>query len=111
MIRRIAGSVLALTLMTAPLALAHEGHTRKIMGTLTTVATDHVMVKTTAGKAHKITVNGTTKVIHGTMKMKTADLTAGTRVVITAAGDKEPYLAQSIQVGVAAKVAPAVVKR
>ena len=111
MIRRIVGSILALTLAAAPLAFAHEGHTRKVMGTLTMVAADHVMVKTSAGKAHKITVNGTTKVIHGTMKMKTADLTEGTRVVITAAGDKEPYVAKSIQVGAAAKVVPATVKR
>lgn len=112
MIRRIAGSVLALTLTAAPLAFAHEGHTRKVMGTLTMVAADHVMVKTTAGKAYKITVDGTTKVIHGSMKMKPTDLTAGTRVVITAAGDKEPYLAKSIQVGAAAgKAAPATVQR
>lgn len=105
MIRRIAGSVLALTLLAAPVALAHEGHTRKVMGTVTMVAADHVMVKTTDGREHKLSVNGTTKVSHGTMAMKVADLKEGTRVVITAAGDKEPYAAKAITVGAAPKPA------
>ena len=111
MIRRIAGSVLALTLLTVPVAFAHEGHTRKLMGKVTMVAADHMMVKTTDGKEHTITVNGATKVIHGTRAMKATDLKAGTRVVITAAGDKEPYMAKSIQVGAAAKAVPAKVTR
>ena len=98
MIRRLAGSVLALTLFAAPLAFAHQGHTRKVMGTVTMVAADHVMVKTTDGKEHKVSVNGTTKVLHGTMSVKVADLQEGTRVVITATGDKEPYAAKAIQV-------------
>ena len=112
MICRIAGSVLALTLLAAPLAFAHEGHTRKVMGTVTMVATDHVMVKTTDGKDHKVSVNEATKVTHGTMAMKVADLKEGTRVVITAAGDKEPYAARAITVGAAPKAAaPAKVKK
>lgn len=112
MIRRLAGSVLALTLVAAPLAFAHEGHARKVMGTVTMVAADHVMVKTAAGNEHNITVNDTTKVMHGTMAMKVADLKEGTRVVITATGDKEPYAAKAITVGAAAKpAAPAKVRK
>lgn len=112
MIRRVAGSVLALTLLAAPLALAHEGHARKVMGTVTMVAPDHVMVKTTDGKEHKVSVSGTTKVLHGTMPMKVADLQEGTRVVIAATGDKEPYAAKSITVGATPKpAAPAKVKK
>lgn len=112
MIRRLGGSVLALTLLAAPLAFAHEGHARKVMGTVTMVATDHVMVKTTDGKEHKVSVNGTTKVMHGTMTMKVADLKEGTRVVIAATGDKEPYAAKTITVGAAPKpAAPAKVKK
>lgn len=111
MIRRIAGSVLALTLLAAQVAFAHEGHTRKLMGTVTMVAPDHVMVKATDGKEHKISVNDATKVTHGTMTMTVADLKEGTRVVITAAGDKEPYAAKAITVGAAAKAAPAKVKK
>ena len=106
MIRRIAGSVLALTLLAAPLAFAHEGHARKVMGTVTMVAADHVMVKSTDGKEHKVSVNGSTKVMHGTMAMKVADLKAGTRVVITGTGDKEPYAAKTITVGGAPKAVP-----
>ena len=111
MIRRIAGSLLALTLMAAPLAFAHEGHARKVMGTVTMVAADHVVVKTTDGKEHNVSVNGTTKIMHGTMAMKVADLKEGTRVVITATGDKEPYAAKTITVGAAAKPAVAKLKK
>ncbi len=111
MLRHIAGSVLALTLLAAPVAFAHEGHARKVMGTVTLAAADHVMLRTTDGKDHRITMNGATKVIRGTMAMKVADLKPGTRVVINATGDKEPYLARAIQVGTAAKPAPAKDKR
>lgn len=112
MIRRLGGSVLALTLLTAPLAFAHEGHTRKVMGTVTMVAADHVMVKAPDGKEHKVTVTDATKVVQGTMAMKVTDLKAGTRVVVNATGDKEPYAARAITVGAAAKpAAPAKVKK
>ena len=111
MTRRIAVWVLAFMLVAAPLLFAHEGHARKVMGTVTMVAADHVMVKTTDGKAHTVSVNDTTKVMHGTMAMKVADLKEGTRVVITATGDREPYVAKAIQVGAAAKPAAPKVKR
>jgi len=107
MMRHIAGSVLALTLVAAPVAWAHEGHAHKMMGTVSTVAADHVVVKTTDGKEHTVSVKDTTKVMHGAMAMKTADLKEGARVVITATGDKEPYAAQEIRIGTAKPVAPA----
>ena len=111
MIRRLTASVFALTLMAAPLASAHAGHTRKVMGTVTMVAADHVVIKTTDGKDHTISVSDTTRVVRGTVPMKVADLTGGTRVVITAAGDKEPFAAKTIQVGAAAAPAAAKVKK
>ena len=59
------------------------------------------------GKEHTVSVKDTTKVMHGAMAMKTADLKEGARVVITATGDKEPYAAQEIRIGTAKPVAPA----
>lgn len=112
MIRRIAGSLVALTLLVTSVAGAHEGHERKLMGTVTMVAADHVMIKTTDGQEHTVSLKDTTKVKHGTMAMKAADLKEGTRVVITATGDKEPYAAKEINVGAATKsAAPAKVKK
>ena len=82
-------------------AWAHEGHAHKVMGTVTMAAADHVMIKTTDGKDETITVNAKTKVVRGKTAIKSADIKPGTRVVVTVASDKAPFVATEVQVGAA----------
>jgi hypothetical protein len=62
---------------------AHEGP-HKVLGTVSAVHEDRVVVKATDGKSVSINVDGKTKVVHGTMAMKIADIKVGERVVVTA---------------------------
>jgi hypothetical protein len=91
-----------LALVVAPFVSAHEGHDHKIMGTLAAVRDHSVDVKGTDGKLSTITLNDKTKILHGTMAMKIADLKAGDRVVVTATGGgKDPFVAKEIKIGAA----------
>lgn len=107
MIRRC---VLALTIAIAfvlpSVVLGHEGHGKKVMGTVTMAAADHLMVKTPDGKVQTIALNAKTKVLKGKTAIKSDELKEGTRVVITLT-PKEPPTAAEIQVGSAPKPAQA----
>ena len=82
--------------------LAHEGHEHKVMGTVTMAAVDHVMLKDKDGKDVTIKVTKDTKV-KATPMIKTEQITAGTRVVISAVEGKDKTMtATTIEVGVAA---------
>lgn len=76
---------------------AHPNH--KVMGTVTMVAADHVMVKDRAGKVHTIKLVKTTKVTKNKKAMKALDIADGTRVVITVVSDSD-FTAKTIEVGV-----------
>lgn len=89
----------AVTLVVPAIAWAHEGHAHKVMGTITMAAADHIMVKTTNGKDETITLNAKTKVVRGKTAIKSADIKAGTRVVVTLQSDKAPLVATEVQVG------------
>ena len=100
--RQLDGIVLALVMATGTV-VGHEGHEHKILGTVTMAAADHVMLQTKEGKEVTVKVTADTKVTKGTEALKAEDLKAGTRVVVTTVGDKEPYTAKSIEIGEAAK--------
>ena len=87
-----------MALGTAPRLVAHEGHDHKVMGTVTMAMADHILVKDTAGKDVTIQVAKTTK-IKGKPAMKSEEIKTGTRVVITAAMEKDKMIAKEIQVG------------
>ena len=91
-----------LVLGTSARLLAHEGHDHKVMGTVTMAMADHIVVKDTAGKDVTIQVVKTTKV-KARPAMKVEDIKAGTRVVVTAAMEKDKMIAKEIQVGAAAR--------
>jgi hypothetical protein len=84
----------------APL-VAHEGHTHKVMGTVTMAMADHVMLKDKDGKEVTIKVTKATK-IKAKPAIKVEEITAGTRVVVTAVEQKDKSLTASlIEVGAA----------
>jgi len=83
-----------------PETLAHL-HDHKVMGTVTMAAADHVMLKDKDGKDVMVHVTKDTKV-KAKPSIKVADIKPGTRVVITAAMEKDQMMAKTIEVGAAA---------
>ena len=102
--------VLAVTLasfLTASVR-AHEGHAHKMAGTVTAVHADmnHVELKMTDGKTAGFYVTSATKYLKGTKAASLTDLTAGTRVVVTATTEGDKMMASEVKVGATPK-APA----
>ena len=75
--------VLLCALALGRIALGHDGP-HKVMGTVAALHEHRLEVKATDGKRVSINVDEKTKVIHGTMAMKVADIKVGERVVVTA---------------------------
>lgn len=96
MIRKVLGFAAVALFTVVATASAHE---HKVMGTVTMVMTDSVMMKTTDG--HDVTVNVTkdTKITKGKAAVKLDTIKEGTRLVVTTASDETPYKAAAIQVG------------
>jgi len=104
MIRRstiVTSTALAITVLLATSAFAHPAHEQKVMGTVTMVAADHVMLKTTEGKDATVVINKDTKFTRAKKAMKASDLVAGMRVVIAAVTDEndEKLIAKTIELG------------
>ena len=98
MIRRAFVLVFVL-LLTGVSVAAHPNH--KVMGTVTMIEADHLMLKDRAGKEHHIKLTKTTKITKNKKAFKAADITNGTRVVVTVVSD-EDFTATLIEVGVVA---------
>jgi phosphopantetheine adenylyltransferase len=102
MIRRRALALIALftfAVATGSVARAHEGHDHKILGTVTMVAADHVMLKDREGKDVTVKVTKDTKV-KSKPALKVEEIKAGTRVVVTAVQEKDKsFTAKVIEVG------------
>jgi hypothetical protein len=106
--RRFAVAMVAVAVLTVGLGvqpMAHEGHTHKVMGTVTMAMADHVMVKDKDSKEVTIKVTKATKV-KAKPATKVEEIKPGTRVVVTAVEQKDKSLtATLIEVG-AAPAAP-----
>jgi catabolite regulation protein CreA len=88
-------------------AAAHAGHVHKVMGTVTMVGADHVMVKAkekpgAEEKTVTIMVNAKTKILKGTTAATLKDLSNGQRIVADVGDGKEPLTAREIKIGAAA---------
>jgi len=105
MTRRFAALILALTFIacgSGARLLAHDGHDHKVMGTVTVVASDHLTLEDTDGKAVTVHVTSDTKTRRGKQSVALEDVQSGTRVVVTASMVKDKMVAKSIEVGVVA---------
>lgn len=82
-------------------AMAHPGHEQKVLGTVTMVATDHVMIKAPDGKNAIVQITKDTKFMQAKKVMKASDLKIGMRIVVTAVTDDndEKLIAQVIELG------------
>jgi len=89
--------VLAVALLAPTVSLAHPGHDHKLMGTISSIDKNKVVVKTTEGKDMTFEVIPTTTFKRGKQKGAMADLKAGLRVVVNVGDGVEPLKAKDIQ--------------
>ena len=103
MTRRFLIATFATVMLTAwsTAADAHPGHDQKVLGTVTMVAADHVMVKTPEGKDATVQINKDTKFLRSKKPMKASDMKVGMRIVIAAVTDEDDdkLIAKSIELG------------
>ncbi len=96
--------VLTLTSIVSSTSLlfAHEGHDHKLLGTITEVAADRLVVKATKdGAVSTVALTSVTKITRGKMKLQASDLKVGDRVVVNIGNGKAPLTAKAVQVGAA----------
>ena len=91
----------AVTMALGATAMAHPGHEHKIMGTVTMVGSDHVMLKDTDGKDAMARITKDTKIVRAKKPMKASDIKVGMRIVISAVTDEkdDKSIAKVIELG------------
>jgi hypothetical protein len=101
--RRLLVCTIAAVVLTAwsPALSAHPGHEKKVMGTVSMAAADHVMLKTPDGKDATIKIDRATKFVRAKKAMKASDMKVGMRIVVTAETleDDDQLLAKTIELG------------
>jgi hypothetical protein len=99
--RFLLATILAVTFGAWSPALGHPGHGQKVLGTVTMVAADHVMVKTPDGKDTTVQINKNTKFVRAKKAMTAGDMKVGMRVVIAAVtdDDDDKLIAQTVELG------------
>src|SRR5262245_61991013 len=100
------GKWIAVVAMVAGLVLpsvasAHDGHVQQVMGTVSSIAGNNLMVKTTDGKTTMVMLNAKTKITRGKTKASSADVKVGDRVVAEGVEEKEMVTADTLQLGTA----------
>jgi len=97
--------ILTVALLAPSFALAHEGHAHKVMGTVSSVQGNSLMVKTTDGKTVMVMLDNKTKVTQGKTKLDASALKVGDRVVAEGPEEKAMIMATSVKVGEASAAA------
>ena len=93
---------LAFTMLASAAPLAHPGHDHKLMGTITAIDGNKVVIKTTEGKDATFQVIPTTSFKRGKQKGAQSELKVGLRVVVNVGDGKEPFKAKDVQYAEAA---------
>jgi hypothetical protein len=102
----------AILALVAPISLAaHPGHDHKVMGVVNAIHENHLEVKDAKGKLTTHTLDATTKITRGKLKVAAADIKVGDRVVVTSRETKDKagkavMNVVSVQVGVAETAPP-----
>ncbi len=102
----IVATVLTAALIIPVAASAHQGHSHKVMGTVSSIDGNHVIVKTTDGKTVMVMLDAKTKITQGKKKVAPSALKVGDRVVAEGTEDKQMIMASTMKVGEAAPAAP-----
>ena len=85
----LAGLIVSAALMLPGVALAHEGHAHKVMGTVSMVHENHLDVKDAKGKVTTVALDAKTKIRRGKAVAALADIKVGDRVVVTTLETKD----------------------
>lgn len=108
MLKTLIAAVIATSALGLPVsALAHEGHTHKVMGTVAAVQGGHVEVKGTDGKVVLIMLDDKTAITRGKTKVEATALKVGDRVSVDYMEEKKMNMAKTIKLG----EAPAAAKK
>ena len=89
--------VLAAALLAPAVPFAHPGHDHKLMGTISSIDNNKVVVKTTEGKDMTFEITPLTAFKRGKQKGAASDLKAGMRVVVNVGDGVEPLKAKEVQ--------------
>lgn len=90
-------AVLVGALLAPAVPLAHPGHDHKLMGTISSIDKNKVVVKTTEGKDMTFEITPLTSFKRGKDKGAQSDLKAGLRVVVNIGDGIEPLKAKEVQ--------------
>jgi hypothetical protein len=90
-----------LVLLMPDIAMAHEGHLHKALGTVSAVDGSHVTIKKTDGKTLVVMLDKQTTVTRGKDKLDVAALKVGARVSVDYMEDKGMMMARGIKLSTA----------
>ena len=78
-------------------ALAHEGHVQKALGTVASINGEHVEIKTTDGKNLTVMLDKKTTVTRGKEKLDATALKVGERISVDYMEQNKMMMAQAIK--------------
>ena len=80
-------------------ARAHEGHTHKVMGTISSIDGKNLTVKTTDGKTVTVVLGAKTKITQGKKTVEATVLKVGDRLVAEGTEEKAVLTATTVRLG------------
>ena len=98
----IVATLVAFALWIPGAALAHEGHTHKVLGTVTDVDYPHIEVTTTDKKSVTLMLDASTVVTRGKEKIKDTDIKVGDRISAETNEKGGMMMIKTLKIGVAA---------
>jgi len=93
--------VLAVALTLPVVALAHEGHVHKALGTVASIDGEHVEIKTNDGKTLTVMLDKKTTVTRGKEKLDATALKVGERISVDYMEQNKMMMAQAIKLSTA----------
>ena len=98
--RRAFVSALAFAALPAASVFAHEGHDHKLLGTVTEITPQRLVVRATKdGAVSSILLVSTTKITRGQSKIAATGRRVGDPVVVKIGSGKAPLTAKAVQAG------------
>ena len=95
--------MMCVALIVPAVALAHEGHMHKALGTVASIDGQHVVVKTTDGKSVTVMLDKATTITRGKEKLDASALKTGTRVSVDYMEEKGMMMAHAIKLATTAQ--------
>ena len=90
---------------------AHEGHTHKVMGTVSAINGEHVDVKQTDGKTVTVMLSKETTITRGKEKLDASALKVGEKISVDAMQEKNMMMAHAIKLAAPPAAAPTAKKK